>query len=95
MHILKKKLNSCHNSSELLTVLRAIALYCVCFYGEKKNTVGVSWKGSGGVGGGRGSKADCWVWVVLAVPPLPGVAGKGLQNCCPHSLSLRSRLDTM
>lgn len=46
MHILKKKLNSCHNSSELLAVLRAIALYCVCFYGEKNN-VGVSW-GKGG-----------------------------------------------
>lgn len=47
------------------------------------------------MGGGQGSEADCWVWVVLAVPPLPGVAGKGLQNCCPHGVSLRSRLDAM
>lgn len=33
--------------------------------------------------------------MVLAVPPLPGEAGKGLQNCCPQGLLLRSRLDAM
>jgi hypothetical protein len=59
---------------------------------EKKTT----WASVGGRGGGGGgSKADCWVWVVLAVPPLPGEAGKGLQNCCPQGLLLRSRLNAM